>query len=266
MTIPQKALCYFMICKPIKIHTSQMEDIVNKILIIEDDKHIRNMIDKLLRQNGYDTVQAESVEQAEKYRQNGEIFDVYLIDIILPDGSGFEICRSIRHTSSAIIIFITSCDEEESITRGLDIGGDDYITKPFRAAELMSRIQANLRRMDYNEKNISDISKQKTGDYVNRDSIVINLERHEVTKAGKIINLTPIEYELISILTANRGCIVKRSTLLEKLWDSNGNFVEDSTLTVTVSRLKSKLGRDSIGRGYIETIRGYGYRWIDEMI
>lgn len=239
---------------------------MNKILIIEDDEHIRNMIDKLLRQNGYDTMQADSAAQAEKYRENGADFDVYLIDVILPDGNGFEICRNIRRTSSAIIIFITSCDEEESITRGLDIGGDDYITKPFRAAELMSRIQANLRRIDYNGKNISDISKQNKEDYVNRDSIVINSDKHEVTKAGKIINLTPIEYELLSILIANRGCIVKRTALLEKLWDSNGNFVEDSTLTVTVSRLKSKLGTDLMGRGYIDTIRGYGYRWIDNII
>lgn len=242
---------------------------MKKILIVEDDEYIRESIEKLLKQNGYETATADCADAAKKAAEGNENFDLYLLDIILPDGSGFDICRELRTMTQAPIIFLTSCDDEESITKGLDIGGDDYITKPFRAAELMSRIRANLRRMDYGRevlKNVSDISSQKTENYVNRDRIVVNLERHEVTKAGKAINLTPLEYELLSLLTANRGCIVKRTTILERLWDSSGNFVEDSTLTVTVSRLKSKLGTDSMGKAYIETIRGYGYRWIDEMI
>lgn len=241
---------------------------MNKILIIEDDKHIRNIIDKLLRQNGYDTVQAESVKQAEKYEENGEVFDVYLIDVILPDGNGFDLCRKLRDKSSAVIIFITSCDDEESITRGLDIGGDDYITKPFRAAELLARIQANLRRMGSHGNVWNDKVKGEEKNGINQRCmelgiIKVDINRHEVSKAGKVISLTPLEYELLTLLMINHGLIVKRQVILEKLWDSDRNFVEDSTLTVTISRLKAKLGTTGEGKSFIETIRGYGYRWND---
>lgn len=241
---------------------------MKNILIVEDDEYIRECIEKLLRKNGYDTAVAGSVEAVQKMVEDKADFDLYLLDIILPDGSGFDICRSLRDKTHAPIIFLTSCDDEESITKGLDIGGDDYITKPFRAAELMSRIRANLRRMEYSYKikNISNDIYKSNEKCLSADGIVINHEKHEVTKAGKIINLTPLEYELLGLLTANRGLIVKRVTILEKLWDSSGNFVEDSTLTVTVSRLKSKLGTNPEGRAYIETVRGYGYRWIDERI
>ncbi len=243
---------------------------MSKILIIEDDEHIRNMLDRLLQQNGYQTSQAESIEQAENFENSGEKFDVYLIDVILPDGNGFDLCKRIRTASAAIIIFITSCDDEESITRGLDIGGDDYITKPFRAAELLSRIQANLRRIG-NDKSRGEAGTKDTQidgislnqGYIKLGEIKVDIDRHEVLKSEKAINLTPLEYELLILLMINHGLIVKREVILEKLWDSNRNFVEDSTLTVAVSRLKSKLGTTCEGRSFIETIRGYGYRWND---
>ena len=161
-------------------------------------------------------------------------------------------------------MFLTSCDDEESITKGLDIGGDDYITKPFRAAELISRIHANLRRLA-----VPVMSEMSALPQVqNRRKILVSgdiradFKRAEIFKDGQLLKLTPLEAQLLEIFLRNPEIIIKRGQFLEKLWDGHGNFVEDNTLTVSVSRLKNKLGVYTKGKQqYIETIRGYGYRW-----
>jgi DNA-binding response OmpR family regulator len=179
-------------------------------------------------------------------------YDLILLDIKLPDGTGYDLCSTVRNISDVPIIFLTSCDDEESVTKGLNLGADNYITKPFRAIELIARINANLRRRNGN-----------TETFVSNGDLVINLQAHEVKKQGKAINLTPIDYELLSILCKNQGIIVKRELILEKLWDIKGSFVENNTLTVAISRLKNKLGTNPANNEpYIETIRGYGYRWV----
>lgn len=214
---------------------------MSKILVVEDDKSIREELVKLLDLKGYEVEEADCVLKAKEIINKGKTFDLYLIDVLLGDGNGFDVCKYIRSWSDTPIIFLTSVDDEESVAYGLDIGGDDYIVKPFRISELISRIQANLRRA------------RMKGEY--RDGMLSNT-------INIPDNLTPIERELLEILMINKGLIVKRNVLLEKLWDNSGNFVEDNTLTVAISRLKTKLKNDDYRMINIETIRGIGYRLI----
>ena len=235
---------------------------MDKILIIDDDVYIRHNIEKILAGKHYEVYTADSVGAVQRVLSERGRMDLYLIDVILPDGSGFDICRALRRRGDkAPVIFLTSCDDEESITMGLDIGGDDYIVKPFRTAELISRMRANLRRIQMH----TTVSEKKQNEWKRYQygELEIDAEQCTVLRGGQVLNLTKIELELLEILIRNSGLIVKRSVLLEKVWDSNGNFVEDNTLTVAVSRLKSKLGNVEAKGGcpYIETIRGIGYRW-----
>lgn len=188
--------------------------------------------------------------------------DLYLLDVYLPDGDGFSVCEKLRSEGCVTpVIFLTSCDDEDSITKGLDIGGDDYITKPFRVSELLSRISANLRRQAMLDKSISNMDKSNSNIYT-LGSLVINFDNLTIKKAAKDIQLSPTEFALLEILVCNRGLIVRREVFFQKLWDRMGTFVEDNTLTVTVSRLKTKLGKmDNSDKNYIDTIRGVGYRW-----
>lgn len=218
------------------------------IMIVEDDRDVRESIEELLIYKGYKVVTSENAAGIEKIRHD---VDMYLLDVFLPDGNGFDICKSIRKKSDVPIIFITSCDDEQSIVTGLDIGGDDYITKPFHNAELLSRISANLRRV----KSVNNI--------YDNNGIRILFDSYKVYKEGKELNISTTEFNIIKILVENRGCVVKRDTLFEKVWDIHGNFVEYNTLTVAVSRIKAKLGTYGEDRqSYIETIRNVGYRWI----
>lgn len=236
---------------------------MNTILIVEDDKSIRTNLAKLLALKDYHILEADSFACYQEIVLKNTV-DLYLLDVYLPDGSGFDICADIRSVSTAVIIFITSCDDEESIVKGLDLGGDDYITKPFRAAELISRIQANLRRIkvESNDSNTIVFHEDMIDKYFG--NLIINTSKHQVkTNKGVELSLTATEFRLLELLIANAGLIVKRQILLERLWDDKGVFVEDNTLTVVMSRLKSKLGTyGKENKPYIETIRGVGYRWL----
>ena len=225
------------------------QDTKIKILVVEDDISLKDSLVRLLQNRDFLVQAVENKQQAVEQIKSGQQYDIYLLDVWLPDGNGFDICHEIRKISQAIVMFLTSCDDEESITKGLDIGGDDYITKPFRAAELISRIHANLRRLA-----VPVMS--ESGD------IRADFKRAEIFKDGQLLKLTPLEAQLLEIFLRNPEIIIKRGQFLEKLWDGHGNFVEDNTLTVSVSRLKNKLGVSTKGKQqYIETIRGYGYRW-----
>lgn len=235
-----------------------------RILVLEDDEYIRSGLCTLLSNQGYEVEGVGTVAAFFQSVKSQPDRDMYLIDVMLPDGNGFEVCSELRKTSQAAIIFLTSCDDEDSIIKGLDLGADDYVTKPFRVAELMSRVQANLRRLKF-KTGTYEVSQGKEAadskDCAVKDEVNLDLDRYEVTKRGEVINLSPMEFELLRLLMANKGLIVRRELILEKLWDNSGNFVEDGTLTVTVSRLKSKLGDREDGKPFIETIRGVGYRW-----
>lgn len=225
------------------------------VLILEDNIYIRANLKDILEINEYTVEEAKTVREFWEKQQRGR-YNIYLIDILLPDGNGFDVCSDLRKICKEPVLFLTSCDDEESITKGLDIGADDYITKPFRAAELLSRIKANLRRMDMN-----NMGTQDNNDMLN--DLSVDLQNYILVKQGKEIKLSPTEWELLNILISRSGLIVKREILLAKLWDNRGDFVEDNTLTVAVSRLKTKLGKNTrTGREYIETLRGIGYRWI----
>lgn len=158
------------------------------------------------------------------------------------------------------MIFITSCDDQESVVKGLDIGGDDYITKPFYTGELLSRIQANLRRIE--KTRMMEDGQSKSINVYQKGELTVDLSQYKVFRNEQEISLTSTEFELMRILISNKGMLMKREVLLQKIWDNSGNFVENNTLNVVMSRLKSKLGTYGMERqSYIETIRNVGYRW-----
>lgn len=223
------------------------------ILVLEDDQEIRDMLAILLKTKGYEVQVSSNVKEFDSiWEHEKERFDLLLLDVKLPDGNGFAVCENVRNESTIPIIFITSYDDEESIVKGLDIGGDDYITKPFHNAELISRINANLRQRKRFVENV-----------YSKGDIKILFDRYKVMKCGEALNISTNEFNIIKLLVENRGLVVKRDIIYEKIWDIKGNFVEYNTLTVTMSRIKAKLGTFDGRNSYIETIRNVGYRWID---
>lgn len=223
------------------------------IAVVEDEKELCESLKLLLTEKGYEIVTAGSCGEVDKYIGNPQI-DMFLLDVKLPDGSGFDICRKIRKSSEEVpVIFLTSCDNEEEIVTGLDIGADDYITKPFYTKELLSRISANLRRSKFNVGNI-----YKKGD------IAVDFDRYKISRQGEELNISTNEFDIVKMLIENKGKVVRHDTIYEKIWDIHGNFVEYNTLTVAMSRIKAKLGTyGEKHQQYIETIRNVGYRWID---
>lgn len=223
---------------------------MSKILIIEDDYYLSKNIKLLLEQEGYDTVIASNCALA-KAAFDKEQPALCLLDIMLPDGNGFELCEYIRKRSSLPILIISAKDEEDSIVKGLELGADDYVTKPFKPKELLSRIRANLRR----------VSMPANRTVLSCEGIELNTEKYTVTKNGEPIELRKMEYQLLYSFLKHPEMVLTREVLLEQLWDKDGNFVEDNTLSVTIKRLREKLGGTAAGEPYIATIRGIGYRW-----
>lgn len=219
---------------------------MNKILVVEDDIFLRRDLKEILEKNGYEVVAATTVAEAVHYVDIYEDIELYLVDIWLPDGDGFMVCENVRKHNLKPVIFLSVCDDEEYIIKGLNLGGDDYVTKPFRIRELISRIEANLRR----------VSKREVENILKSDTLEVDLIGKIIKKDGVEIKLTPSEYSLLVKLMENAERIVKREQLHMCLWDGFGEEVEDNTLSVNISRLRSKIGVD-----YIETIRGFGYRF-----
>ncbi|MDU4884609.1 response regulator transcription factor [uncultured Clostridium sp.] len=229
-----------------------------KILFVEDDLPLALGMEYTLKQEGFDVVHAKSLSEGrEKYKNNE--FNIILLDVMLPDGTGYELCKEIRENSEIPIIFMTACDEEGNVVMGLDMGGDDYITKPIRVKELVSRINAVLRRRGVESKKEENSNKIISGD------IIVELLKYKVYKKGEIIDLTTIEYKLLLLLIKNKGNVLERNLLLERLWDTDGNFVDGNALTVYIKRLREKVEDDIKKPIYIETVRGIGYRWAKEI-
>ncbi len=225
---------------------------MNKILLVEDDIYLAKNIRLLLEKNGYEVDTVNSVEHALNYKKT---VDLYLMDVMLPDGTGFEICENIRRTSNTPIIMISAKDDEDSIVKGLEIGADDYVAKPFKPNELVSRIRANLRRNSINN----------SGKIFVSFDLEVDLNKRKVFKSGNELILRNIEFKLLEIFVANPEVVIKRERILESIWDSEGNFIEDNTLSVSIKRLREKLAENPDGCEYIETIRGVGYRWNAEV-
>ena len=228
-----------------------------KILFVEDDLPLALGMEYTLKQEGFDVVHAKNLSEARVQYKNNK-FDIILLDVMLPDGTGYELCKEVRGNSEIPIIFMTACDEEGNVVMGLDLGGDDYITQPIRVKELVSRINAVLRRRGVAPKKEENNNKIISGD------ITVELLKYRVYKNDKVIDLTTIEYKLLLLLIKNKGNVLERNLLLEKIWDTDGNFVDGNALTVYIKRLREKVEDDIKNPEYIETVRGIGYRWAKE--
>ena len=214
-----------------------------KILLVEDDAALRGALEELLCREGYDVVKASNVRSARAGLD--ATADLAILDVGLPDGDGVELCRSWRSEGvQTPILFLTAKDEEMDVVRGLDSGGNDNVTKPFRMQELLSRIRALLRR---NQRDTT----------ITRSGITLDTTKLQATRNGVILLLTVTEYKILAKLISSRS-IITRAVLLEALWDLDSRFVDDNTLSVHVSRLREK-----IGGSHIKTIRGVGYQWVD---
>ena len=214
-----------------------------KILLVEDDTALRGALEELLGREGYEVIKASNVRTAQD-AMNSDI-DLAMLDVGLPDGDGVSLCRQWRSVGvETPILFLTAKDEELDVVRGLDAGGNDYVTKPFRMQELLSRIRALLRR-----------SRKETT--FNRSGITLDIAKLQASKDGEVLLLTVTEYKILAKLISERS-IITRAALLDALWDVDSRFVDDNTLSVHVSRLREK-----VGSSHIKTIRGVGYQWVD---
>ncbi len=221
-----------------------------KILVVEDNKSIIEGLEYLLEKEGFDVEIVNSKDQALSRLKN-ENYDLFLLDIQLPDGSGFDICKYIKQRIDTPIIFTSARNEESNIVYGLDIGADDYITKPYRNNELISRINSVLRRYrkETEKRNI-----------IRYKDIKVDIEKATVYKNSKEIYLTNLEYKILLMFLNNQNKIITREELLEKVWDIDGNFVNDNTLSVYIKRLRLKISdQESNEEEMIKTVRGIGY-------
>jgi len=217
-----------------------------KILIVEDDVFLRDGLCELLEKEGYLVNCAKTISEA-KMLSKANTYNLIILDIMLPDGSGVDLCLKWRRDGiETLILFLTASDDEIQIVRALDAGGDDYVTKPFRLQELLSRIRALIRR------------KHTTGFNYEQDGLKIDIQKMTVTKNGQQIYVTPTEFQLLAALIKNRGRVLTRTILLRTIWDDAGQFIDDNTLSVHISRLREKIETNQI-----KTIRGVGYIWED---
>ena len=214
-----------------------------KILLVEDDPALRDALEELLLREGYDVVKAANARSAGASVCSA--IDLIMLDVGLPDGDGVSLCRQWRDEGvQTPILFLTAKDEELDVVRGLDAGGNDYVTKPFRMQELLSRIRALLRK---NQKETA----------ISRSGITLDTAKLQASRDGEILLLTVTEYKILAKLISEKS-IITRAALLDALWDIDSRFVDDNTLSVHVSRLREK-----IGGSHIKTIRGVGYQWVD---
>ncbi len=221
-----------------------------KILFVEDDKIIASGLCYSLAQEGYSVTHCLDIESAKAALQTNR-FDLAILDLYLPDGSGYDICQVIKAKEDLPVIFLTANDDEVNVVMGLDMGADDYITKPFRIQELLSRIKSVLRRYD---RKASPKNRIAFGD------IQIDTVQAKVFKNDQEILLSSLEYRLLLIFANNAGQVLSRNQLLDGLWDFAGDYVNDNTLTVYIKRLREKIEMDSQNPTLITTVRGIGYK------
>lgn len=223
---------------------------MTKILLVEDDGQIASYLGELLRAEGFDTQIAGSKKEAGECLLI-QAFDLVLLDVSLPDGNGFSVCAEIKREYEIPVIFLTASGDEYSVVAGLDMGADDYIAKPFRPRELISRIRSVLRRCKKEQRILS------CGD------LKVNVSSATVTKGEKELFLSALEYRLLLLLLQNKGQILTRNQLLEEIWDASGEYVNDNTLSVYMKRLREKIEENPQSPRLLHTIRGIGYRMED---
>ena len=218
------------------------------IFLLEDDEAIGIGLTYSLENEGYNVTLAKSVKEAEKIIDEKE-FSLYILDLTLPDGSGYDVCKRIKAKGDLPVIFLTAYDDEVNVIMGFELGADDYISKPFRVKELMLRIKSVMRRY----------SNETSDGIIKINNLKINTNEAKVYKNNEEIILTAMEYRLLLILLSNRGKVLSRTALLENIWDVAGDFVEDNTLTVYIRRLRDKIEEDPAKPEFIKTVRGLGY-------
>lgn len=218
------------------------------IFLLEDDDAIGMGLTYSLENEGYNVTLSKTVKNAFEIIDKTE-FSLYILDLTLPDGSGYDVCKKIKMQGDLPVIFLTAFDDEVNVVMGFDLGADDYISKPFRLKELTARIKSVLRR--YNKDSADGIIKIK--------NLAINTNEAKVYKNNAEIILTAMEYRLLLILLNNRGKVLSRNQLLENIWDIDGAFVEDNTLTVYIKRLRDKIEDCPTNPEFIKTVRGLGY-------
>lgn len=226
-----------------------------RILLLEDDASLALGLEFSLKEEGYDVTHVSLVEECKEIFEQ-EPFDLALLDVTLPDGNGYEVCKHIREQSNIPIIFLTAMDDEVNVVLGLDIGADDYITKPFRVRELLSRIRAVLRRKGENDSG----SRLKSG------SIILDIDRAVLKKDREEIPLSAQEYKLMLIFMNHPEKILSRDEIFDLLSEGGGGFFEDNTLSVYIRRLREKIEADIADPEYIITHRGLGYKWNKRVI
>jgi len=224
---------------------------MNRILLLEDDLSLIDGLSCLLKRQGFELDITRTIKEADAVWLDGK-YDLLILDLSLPDGSGFEVCEKVRRVSKVPIIFLTASDEELNIVTGLDIGGDDYITKPFKLGVLLSRINALLRRAKHFEEVNTEIIS---------NGIKILLLQGQVYKDGQLLELTAAEYRLLCLLMQNPNIILSKEKILDKLWDGSGNYVDDNTLAVYIRRLRMKIEQNPGEPQMLLTVRGMGYKW-----
>ncbi|GIN86448.1 DNA-binding response regulator [Heyndrickxia sporothermodurans] len=221
-----------------------------KILLLEDDASLALGLEFSLKEEGYDVTHVTLVEECKEVFKR-ELFDLALLDVTLPDGNGYDVCKYIRERSEIPIIFLTAMDDEVNVVLGLDIGADDYITKPFRVRELLSRIRAVIRRK----------GKPSAGHLLKSGSIILDIDRALLKKDKDEILLSAQEYKLLLIFMNHPEKIISREEIFDLLLEGGGGFFEDNTLSVYIRRLREKIETDLANPEYILTHRGLGYKW-----
>ena len=222
---------------------------MTRIFLVEDDKAIAKNLTLLLRSEGFTVSHAATRGEASAMLA-GNLFDLALVDIALPDGNGFTVCTEIKERYQIPVLFLTASGDEASVVTGLNMGADDYITKPFRPRELIARIRAALRKQE------------RAGQAFEVCGLCVDTASGVVTKYGREIFLSALEYRLLLIFMNNPKNIITRSRLLDELWDAAGEFVNDNTLTVYIKRLREKIENDPANPQIILTVRGTGYRLV----
>lgn len=224
---------------------------MNKILLLEDDLSLINGLSFAFKKQGFELDIARTMKEADSIWAE-EKYDLLVLDVSLPDGSGFDFCKKVRQTSKVPIIFLTAADEEINIIMGLDMGGDDYITKPFKLGVLISRVNALLRRT----KDFNSVSTELTS-----NGIKVLLLQGQAYKNGELLDLTAAEYKLLCLFMQNPNVVLSKEWILEKLWDCEGNYIDNNTLTVYMRRLRIKVEDNPSEPQMIVTVRRMGYKW-----
>lgn len=233
-----------------------------RILLVEDDNAIGMGLAYSLEKEGYEVVCAQNAAEA-RAAWAPDKYDICVLDINLPDGSGYDICREIKESEDVPVIFLTAVDAEVNVVMGLELGADDYICKPFRVNELMARIKSVLRRSGRTKTACAESGRPDQPEVIGDIRIYTNEARvtrtDEATGQEETIELTALEYRLLLTFVNNRGIVLSRKKLLSDMWDIDGDFVNDNTLTVYIKRLRDKIERDPADPAIIRTVRGLGY-------